>query len=166
MVTWGNNVKHSLVLGTLLFGIWILWSGYYTPLLLSLGGTSCLLVIFLARRMNLIDQEGVPLQLGLRPFIHYAPWLLKEIVLANIDVACRILTPSLPIRPQMIRIKSSQKGDLGRVIFANSITLTPGTVSVDMEGDEIVVHALTEQAAAEDASGEMNRRVTALEDRH
>ena len=114
--------------------------------------------------MNLIDQEGVPLQLGLRPFTHYAPWLFKEIVLANIDVACRILTPSLPIRPRMIRIKSSQKGDLGRVIFANSITLTPGTVSVDLVGNEFVVHALTEAAAADDASGEMDRRVTALEE--
>ena len=84
-------------------------------------------------------------------------------MLANIDVSRRILDPKLPIRPNFIRVKASQQGDLGRVIYANSITLTPGTVSVDMEADEITVHALSYEGAAEDMSGEMDRRVSALE---
>lgn len=84
-------------------------------------------------------------------------------MLANIDVARRILNPKLPIAPMMIRVKASQKGDLARVIFANSITLTPGTVSVDMQGDEIAVHALTPEAAEFDETGEMDRRVSRLE---
>lgn len=156
-------MKHSIVLGSVLFGSWLLWSGHYTPLLISFGAVSCLLVVLLSRRMNLVDEEGVPVALGLRPFIQYAPWLLKEIVLANIDVSRRILDPKLPIRPNFIRVKASQQGDLGRVIYANSITLTPGTVSVGMEADEITVHALSYEGAAEDMSGEMDRRVSALE---
>ena len=156
-------MKYSLVLGMTLFGIWLLLSGHYTPLLISFGVVSCLLVVLLSRRMNIVDEEGVPVELGLRPFIYYAPWLLKEIVLANIDVARRILDPRLPIRPTLVRVRASQKGDLGRVIYANSITLTPGTVSVDMEGDQITVHVLSYEGAAEDMSGEMDRRISKLE---
>ena len=156
--------RFSIALGIVLCGIWLLWSGHYTPLVMTFGLLSCVGVVLLAGRMGIVDEEGVPIQLGIKPFL-YAVWLVKEIVQANIDVARRILNPSLPIRPKVIRVKATQQGDLGRVIYANSITLTPGTVSVDVEGDEIVVHALTEEAAAEDASGEMNRRVTALEGR-
>ena len=111
--------------------------------------------------MGIDDSEGAPL-LGLRP-LGYAGWLAVEIVKSNIDVASRILNPGLPIQPQVIRVRSTQKTDLGRVIFANSITLTPGTVSMEIRGDEIIVHALSTDAADFDASGEMNRRVTALE---
>ncbi len=157
-------IRYSVALGLVLFAIWLLWSGHYTPLMIAFGVISCAGVVALAGRMQIVDEEGVPVQLGLKPFL-YGIWLLKEIVQANLDVARRIINPRLPIRPQMIRIKSSQQGELGRVIFANSITLTPGTVSVDVDGDEVVVHALTDEAAAEDASGEMNRRVTALEER-
>lgn len=156
-------MKYSLVLGMTLFGTWLLWSGHYTPLTISFGIVSCLLVTLLSRRMNIVDEEGVPVQLGLRPFIYYAPWLLKEIVMANIDVAWRILHPRLPIRPTIFWVRASQKGDLGRVIYANSITLTPGTVSIDMEGDQITVHALSRAEAEEEMSGDMDRRVSKLE---
>jgi len=153
-----------IALGVVLLGIWLLWSGHFDPLMIGFGVLSCALVVWLSVRMRIVDEEGEPLQLGIKPFL-YSVWLIKEIVKANIDVARRVLSPRLPIRPQMIRVKSTQKTDLGRVIFANSITLTPGTVSVDMLDDQIVVHALTDEAAAEDASGEMNRRVTDLEQR-
>ena len=147
-----------------LFGIWLLWSGHYTPLLISFGVASCLIVVLLSRRMAIVDAEAAPVHLGLRPFIFYAPWLVKEIVVANIDVAWRILHPQLPIQPNILRVKASQKGEIGRVIYANSITLTPGTVSVEMVGDIITVHALTIEAAKFDQSGEMDRRVTQLEE--
>ncbi|NIL98567.1 MAG: sodium:proton antiporter [Planctomycetales bacterium] len=156
-------MKHSLALGTTLFGVWLLWSGHYTPLLIGCGLVSCLLVVLLSRRMEILDEETAPVHLGLRPFIYYAPWLVKEIVLANIDVAWRILQPRMPIQPTIVRVKASQQGEIGRVIFANSITLTPGTVSIDMEGDIITVHALTREAAEFEESGEMDRRVTKLE---
>ena len=159
----GNKGVSTVVLGTVLFVIWLLWSGHYTPLLLAFGFGSTLFVLFLTRRMNIVDEESAPL-LGFRPLV-YVPWLIKEITLANIDVALRVVNPKLPINPQMIRLKATQKGDLGRVIYANSITLTPGTVSVDIQGHEIVVHALTSEAADEDKAGEMDRRVTQLEGR-
>ena len=144
-----------------LFAFWLLWSGHFSPLLLTFGVLSCLFVVFLSHRMGIDDPEGVPL-LGVRP-LGYAAWLAVEIVKCNIDVSCRILNPGLPIQPTVIRVKSTQKSDLGRVVLANSITLTPGTVSMAIHGDEITVHALTQSAAEFDASGEMNRRVTAVE---
>ncbi len=144
-----------------LIGIWLLWSGHYTPQLVSFGVASCLFVLYLSHRMQIDDEEGAPL-LGVRPFI-YAPWLIKQIVLANIDVAQRILKPSLPIEPTMIHVKADQRTDLGRVVYANSITLTPGTVSVDVRGNDVVVHALTREGAEFDKSGELNRRVVKME---
>ena len=104
-------MKHSIALGTTLFGIWLLWSGHYTPLLLAFGVGSSLFVLLLTRRMNIADEEGAPL-LGLRPLI-YAPWLIKEITLANIDVAKRVLDPSLPIDPQMIRLTIIRDENVG-----------------------------------------------------
>ena len=156
-------MNRALVLGMTMFAIWLLWSGHYTSLMVSFGIVSCLLVVLLSRRMNIVDEEGVPLQLGLRPFFFYAPWLVLKIVLANIDVARRILNPKLPIQPTVVRVRASAKGDLGRVIYANSITLTPGTVSIDLERDQITVHALSYEEGEEDKSGEMDRRVSELE---
>ena len=110
--------------------------------------------------MEILDDEGAPL-LGFRTFA-YGLWLMKEIVEANIEVARLVLDPKMPIRPRMIRIKSNQKTELGRVILANSITLTPGTVSVDMQGDHIWVHALSFEGAEDDLSGDMDRRICDL----
>ncbi|MAV38529.1 MAG: sodium:proton antiporter [Planctomycetaceae bacterium] len=155
-------LRHSLVLLSVLAIFWLLWSGHTEPLLLTFGAISCLVVTALCRRMQIVDDEGAPLHLGLRPLV-YALWLGKEVIEANLHVTRRILDPRLPIQPQLIRLKASQTGDLTRVIYANSITLTPGTVSVDIQGEEIVVHALTRTAADEDKSGEMDRRVTRLE---
>jgi multicomponent Na+:H+ antiporter subunit E len=89
--------------------------------------------------------------------------LLLAIFRSNIDVALRILNPRLPISPTLIRTRASQKHALGKVIYANSITLTPGTVSVEVEDDLILVHALSRKSAGELQEGEMDRRVTAIE---
>jgi len=115
-------------------------------------------------QVRIVDEEGTPLGLPLRA-LRYLPWLMWQIVKANVDVARCILDPHLPIRPTVIRVKAGQRRDLGRVIYANSITLTPGTVSIDLEGDEIHVHALTREAAEGLRSGVMDRKVTELEGR-
>ena len=120
------------------------------------------IVLALARQMGLVDREGVPLHLIPRLPL-YALWLLWEVVKANFDVAKRVLHPRLPIHPMLIKVKSSQRSDLGHVIYANSITLTPGTVSVDVEQDTITVHALSKEAAAGVLTGAMDARVTKLE---
>lgn len=158
----GVGVLHAISFASVLFGTWLLLSGLFEPLLLGLGVTSCLLVVYLARRMDLVDHEGHPIHLGLRAVVYWA-WLAKEIVKANIDVARRILDPKLPISPTLVRVKTSQKSELGQVIYANSITLTPGTVSILVSEGSILVHAVARELAADLETGEMDRRVTGME---
>ncbi|MBT3346020.1 MAG: Na+/H+ antiporter subunit E [Gemmatimonadetes bacterium] len=151
-----------LSLALILFGTWLLWSGVYQPLIIVFGVASSLFVVWLAARMGVADAEGNPVHLIPR-LILYVPWLVWAIIKANIDVAGRILRPSLPISPRMVKIKATQKDDLGRVVYANSITLTPGTVTVDLQGDELTVHALTAEAEADLLTGDMDGRVTRLQ---
>ncbi len=112
--------------------------------------------------MEVVDRETYPIHLSVI-LPRYWLWLFKEIALANIDVTKRILAPNLPINPQLFRVKATQHNELGKVIFANSITLTPGTVTVDIDGDEFLVHALSDATKDDLETGEMDRRVTGLE---
>ena len=153
---------HALSLGTVLVGLWLLLSGHYTFFLLTLGVASIVLVLVIALRMDVVDQEGHPVHLTFTALLYW-PWLGWQIVKANIDVARRILAPGLPISPTVVKVKASQKSEVGKVMYANSITLTPGTISMRLEGDEIEVHALTREAAEELLQGEMDRRVSAVE---
>lgn len=146
----------------MLYGLWLVLSGHFELILLTLGGLSVIAVVVIAHRMDVVDREGHPMHLSWRGMTYW-PWLGREIVKANIDVARIIMTPSLPISPVMIRVDATQKSELGHVIFANSITLTPGTVAVDLDAKSIGVHALSAAAAQELAAGEMDRRVTAME---
>ncbi len=152
----------TILLSTWLGFTWLLWSGHSEPLLLALGAVSVVIATLLARRMDLIDEESEPYHLGLRPLL-YAPWLLWEIAKANLHVARVILTPSLPIRPRLLRIRGRQETDLGLVIFANSITLTPGTVTLDVRDQTLLVHALTRDSAEGLLDGRINDRVAWLE---
>lgn len=154
---------HIVGLGASLFAFWLLMSGYFVPMLISLGIASVALVLYIAHRMDLYDHETFPFHLKGRIFGYWA-WLAKEIFKANIDVTKIILAPRMPLSPRLVRVKATQKTDLGVVIFANSITLTPGTVSVDVEGDEIIVHALSQELADGVLNGDMDTRVTALEE--
>ena len=110
----------------------------------------------------MVDREGHPIHLSLNALVYW-PWLGLQIALSALTVSKIILTPRLPVSPVLLRVKMSQKSEVGKVTYANSITLTPGTVSVDIEGDEILVHALTQKGAAELTAGEMDRRVTRFE---
>ena len=155
-------MKYTLSLSGVLFAVWLLWSGHFGPFLLIMGALSSIAVVLLARRMSVVDQESAPLEITVGA-LRYLPWLLWQIVKANLQVARRILDPRLPIRPNLVRVDAGQRTDLGRVIYANSITLTPGTVTVRVEGRQITVHALTAEAAEELLGGEMERRVLRLE---
>jgi len=156
---------HALALWLFCFGLWLLLSGYFdVPLLLGFGVLSCALVVFVAWRTEVIDPEERPLRLRFNLHIFsYWPWLLWQIVLSNLDVAKRILDPKLPISPTLITLKPTQRSDLGRVIYANSITLTPGTVTTSLSGDSLEVHALTREGADDLLAGDMDRRVAGLE---
>jgi multicomponent Na+:H+ antiporter subunit E len=153
----------------MLFGglaaLWLLWSGLYLPLMLSLGLASCLLVVWIVKRFETVDQESVPMQLGLG-IITYWGWLAKEIVVSSLQVSKIVLSPSMPISPTVVRVQSMADGDVGRVLFGNSITLTPGTLTMDIGPQGMVtVHALTQDGAEGVLTGDMNARVAAFEGR-
>lgn len=143
--------------------LWLLLSGYFTePLLLGLGVASVLSVVFIAYRKEVLDSEGHPVHLIPRALVYW-PWLLKEIVMANIDVAKAVLRSPMAIEPTVFTVTGSQQSELGRVIYANSITLTPGTVTIALEDDQLTVHALTRAGREGVESGEMDRRIAWLE---
>jgi multicomponent Na+:H+ antiporter subunit E len=156
---------HAIGLWLVLMALWLLLSGHYVPLLVTMGVLSCALIVWIAARLDVIDHEAIPLQLKWFGYFGYLAWLGKEITKANIDVAKIILNPALPISPVMVRVPATQRTDVGKVIYANSITLTPGTVSVEVMDDEILVHAVTREAADGLADGDMDRRVDAIEAR-
>lgn len=155
-------MKHAIRLGVVLYCLWLALSGYYLALLLFLGALSALLATVIALRMEIVDHETYPVRVTWG-IVSYWGWLMWQIARSNFDVARIILSPSLPISPKVVRVKASQRTKIGLVTYANSITLTPGTVSIDLDGDTIEVHALTEEAAGEVQAGQMDRRVSGME---
>ena len=153
-----------IVLGLSLFLFWLVLSGHYEPLILSFGGFSCVLVAYMAWRMDREDRFAFVVPLTFR-FLGYLVWLVKEIFVANVNVARIILHPRLPISPIMVPFRASQKSDLGRMIYANSITLTPGTITTGTDGEVFRIHALTWHDVDGREEDEMDRRITALDAR-
>lgn len=147
-----------------LAALWLLLSGHYSTLLLELGAASCIVTALLCHRMGLIDEETVPLHL-LPRLPGYLVWLGVEVAKSNWDVAQRIVRPGRQISPTMVTVRARQRSELGQVLFANSITLTPGTVTVGLQDGIAEVHALTEDNAHDIETGEMAQRVCTLEDR-
>ena len=138
---------------------WLLLSGHYDPLLLGLGIASVGLTVYLAHRMNILDYESFPIHLLSRFPVFFA-YILWEILKSNIDVLKRILSSDKnAVSPRLIELPLPQKTDLGRVIYANSITLTPGTVSVGLTQKSVIVHALAEGMDDDLATGEMARSI-------
>lgn len=155
-------MKYSISLFITLLAFWLLNSGHYLLLILSLGFVSIALILVIAHKMGVVDQESQPLHLTRNIFGYYF-WLIKEIIRANITVVKHIWLKKQGISPTLKKIKISQKTDMGKVIYANSITLTPGTVAIDVADDEIIVHALHYKGIERLEAGEMDRRVTKLE---
>jgi multicomponent Na+:H+ antiporter subunit E len=153
---------HALSLAASLMLFWMMLSGDFGLLNLALGFVSVLLVVSISHRMDVVDQESQPVELSSRLPVYWA-WLALKVVKSNLDVTRRIWTPGKSISPTLVRLKLSQQTALGKVIYANSITLTPGTVTLAIEDDEILVHALTRADAAALETGEMDRQVRELE---
>ena len=151
-------------LALVLVGVWVLLSGILSPLLLGFGLASSLAVAWLAARADRRDGDPVPFVLRLGRLARYLLWLAWEIVKANVDVSRRILSPSLPIAPAVRWLPASQRSELGRVIYADSITLTPGTLSIDLRDGWVEVHALNEESLDDLARNpDMDGRVSRLE---
>lgn len=154
------NMAKAIALGIALFGFWLVLSGHYTPFLLAIGVISCGLCVAITMRMGLIDAETVPTQLK-GSLLLYWLWLVIEIIKSNLAVARIILSRKLDLGQQFILIPTSQTTEMGRVIYANSITLTPGTVTVETAEHAFLIHALTANFIPSLAA--MGDRVTAVE---
>jgi multicomponent Na+:H+ antiporter subunit E len=153
-----------LSLAGILFLFWLLLSGHYTPFLMTAGAVTALLVAWLGRSLGYADEEDHPIDILPRAFLYW-PWLIKEATLSAFAVTRILLDPSLPIAPRLMRVKYSQKSAAGIATYANSITLTPGTITVDVKprDSEFLVHALNQASAEGLETGEMDRRVAAME---
>ena len=156
------SVIHALALAAGLTVLWFLSSGYFLPLILGLGAASILGVVWIAHRMDVIDHESHPLHMVPKGVLYF-PWLIWEIVKANLDVAQAILKGGEAFQPKILNLTATQASDVGLVTYANSITLTPGTVTIGVDGRKFQIHALTSVAAEGLESGDMDRRVSALE---
>ena len=147
-------VKHSIGLAILLFALWLGLSGQLNVLMLSLGLASTLLIVHIALRMDSIDQERYPAHMTIL-LLRFWLFLARAVIVANIDVIRRILKPGKNISPQFFELPLTKKAGLSRVIYANAITMTPGTVSVNVNKASITVHSLSKEAADELRSGRM-----------
>ncbi len=152
----------TIALGAILLALWFLLSGVFEPLFYGYAAFSVVLTVYIANRMDVIDREGLPVHLTARA-ITYLPWLVWEIAKSNVAVMKVILSPSLPITPTIVRFRGMQRTDLGRFVFANSITLTPGTITIGVEEDQFEVHALVSGMVDGMEEGPMNRKVSRLE---
>lgn len=149
-------------LGGFLLLFWLALSGHYTTWLIGAGAVSAFLCVYVAVRMNVADPEGHPVEF-LPGALTYWPWLAVEIVKSSWSVTKVILAPTLPISPTMTEVTASQKTPSGIATYANSITLTPGTITVGVSGNQLTVHALVESGARDLEAGDMDRRVTQFE---
>lgn len=148
---------HATVLFIILFASWVALSGYFEPFFLISGVVSCALTVLIARRMDRIDHERTALPLSILSPVYWL-WLAKEVVLSSIAVTRLVWQRTPRISPTLAWIPSTQTNAVGNTVFANSITLTPGTVSVVVENERIQVHALEASGIDSLLAGDMDRR--------
>jgi multicomponent Na+:H+ antiporter subunit E len=152
----------TLSLAALLAGFWLVLSGHYTPLLLVLGAGSVGLVVWLVHRMGIVDHESVPLRPAPR-LPRYFWWLAGEILRSSVSVTRQVWSPRRALRPAIGVVPTPGLPELSQVIYANSITLTPGTLSLRVDDDGIEVHSLDPAGLRQLRAGGMRDRVRKLE---
>lgn len=146
----------------LLFAFWVVLSGFFDLFHLSLGITCSAVVAYFSHDLLFPPGSSQALRAIFstgRKFLFYIPWLLFQVILANFHVIYLVWHPKMPIDPRIVRFKTRWKGDLLLTTMANSITLTPGTVTLDIREGEFYVHALSGKLSADLLGGEMQRRV-------
>lgn len=139
-----------------LTAFWFALSGLTSPYFLALAMVAVLLALWLSARLGVIGRDASPYHRAIL-LASYLAWLLGEIVKSNFTVIARVLGPRSAIDPAMVTVKTKARTELGKALFANSITLTPGTVTVDVDGDELKVHALVRENAAPASFESMDR---------
>ena len=150
----------SFILFFILFSLWLLMSGHYNVLIVSLGIISCAFCVYVAKRGKLIDDEGLPIFFMPR-LLNYLIWLFKEILKSNFSTAKVIINGK--VEPETFTVKTSQITDVAKVTYANSITLTPGTVTTKIQKGVFEVHALNSDFGNDVRTNEMDKKVTWLE---
>ena len=143
--------------------LWLMLSGIYKPMLIGFGIVSVALVMVIVRRMDQVDGDHVRISIKPIQFFLYVLWLFIEIAKSNWRVTKIVLARTMPIRQNLFEVPYSQTSDLGQVIFANSITLTPGTLTIETETGDFLIHALSYDPTDMDALADMDRRVTGIE---
>jgi len=152
-----------LITAIAMFIFWILLSGEFTFILITSGVVASLIVAYLSHDI-FVGKADLKTETGrVFKFIVYIPWLLWEIILANVEIAYLVLNPKPLVDPQIVRFKHDLKTDLGIVTLAHSITLTPGTVTVEADREEFVIHAIWQKSAEGIIGGEMQRKVKKIE---
>ena len=143
----------------LLFAFWILLSARFDAFHLTLGIICSLLVSYLSHDLLFANVRIGDIRIMAKRFLSAAPWFLGQIFSANLHVAYLALSPKMPIDPQIIRFKTKLESDISWVAMANSITLTPGTITVDIREGEFFVHALDKNVAYDLNTGEMEDKI-------
>ncbi len=153
----------ALYLFLLLGVFWALLSGqFHNSFLVALGVLCITFILWMSRRMGLLDDEGVPARFYPRA-LAYLPWLTWQVVLANWDVFKRVWSREMPIDPRMTRIAYSTRHAFVTTTYANSITLTPGTVTVLIDDTHMLIHCLAQDVEDGLTSGDMERHCKTLE---
>ena len=152
------NIKHFIATYIIVFAFWLLLSAHSDAFHVG-AGIACSGIVAYASHDLLFAGAGNHTLTKIVRFIAYLPWLIYQIVLANIDVAKRALSPRMPIDPQVVTFKTMLKSDVARTALANSITLTPGTVTIDIVDDVFYVHAIAKEPADDLLGGAMERRI-------
>src|SRR6056297_2731394 len=134
------KIKNILVSFAIAFVFWILLNNSFDPLLLAIGaGLSLLLSLIFCASCDIFSEIKLT-PAALFYTIIYLMVFLFELIKSNLDVARRVITPSLPINPGIVEVKTKLKSKMGRMILANSITLTPGTLTIDIKEDTLYIH--------------------------
>lgn len=156
-----KNISSFLLTFLIMAALWILLSGKLDAFHLSLGAISCAIVAYFSGDLLFVSPKIMRLPGAWLRFIQYMPWLLYQVFLANLHVLYLTFHPRMHelINPKIINFQSKLKSDISLVTFANSITLTPGTITVFVSGDgEFHVHAI-DDVSAEGLPGEMEARI-------
>ena len=154
----------TIITVVVLFCLWLLMSGIYQGFIVMLGFIAAVIAVFVVRRMDDVADTGrLEIRLKILNTIGYFFWLLVEIAKSNLLVTKTILGLNPSIKQHFFKVPFTQETEVGKTTFANSITLTPGTISVEHEGEEIWVHALSYSEEDLDALADMNSRVSNIE---
>jgi len=167
---WHKRLVSVALQFSLLFGFWLILSGHFDAEYITIGALSAGLITFLTNDLFHsalrygekveIKTRLVFLQLG--RFLLYLPWLLSRIIMANIQVAYLVLHPRMPIEPVLLLFRTRMRKGIAQVTLANSITLTPGTITVSLENGNYIIHTLKPPLAQELVEAVMQNKIATV----